>query len=216
MDTRNIKIAVLCGLLLLAGGISRLAGREGIASHNTRTLSAVVKAGGHWLPVNDISIDRNILGELKLDDYLFRSFTDGKNIVTLYIGYYGTATTIGAAHDPLVCFPGQGWVITDQRTNLLRLPPRGGGDVNYSVMTATKGEDKELVLYWFQSNEETASGTSRQKVNTIIQKIKGKPGRNAFVRISVSIGQNGTNEALRSATDFISSFYPTFIDYIRT
>jgi EpsI family protein len=216
MDTRNIKIAMLCLLLLLAGGISRFAGSDDIVPKKTRTLPVMVKASQPWVPIEDIPIDRNILEELKLDDYLFRSFTNGKHIVTLYIGYYGTTTTIGAAHDPLVCFPGQGWVITDQGTNRLRLPTQGGDDVNYSVMTATKGEDKEVVLYWFQSNEETASGTSRQKLNTIIQKFMGKPGQNAFVRISVSVGRDGPDEALRSAKDFISGFYPTFIDYIRT
>jgi EpsI family protein len=215
MDTRSIRIAVLCGLLLLAGGISRLGSRDRVVSPETGILSATVKTDGQWIPVKDIAIDKSILEELKLDDYIFRSYTDGKRIAILYIGYYGTAKTVGASHDPLVCFPGQGWVIASPKEGIVRLPGGGEQSVNYSVMTATKGEEKELILYWFQSHGETASGTVKQKLNTFLQKLQGKRGRNAFVRISIPIGQAGPDEAYRLAIGFLASFYTSFFDYIR-
>jgi len=215
MDTKIIKIAVLCGLLLLASGISRVGSNDIAVTTETRTLSATVKTDAEWVPVNDIGIDKDIVVGLKLDDYIFRNYTDGKRIATLYIGYYGTATAVGAAHDPLVCFPGQGWVVTGQQTGILHLPGGGEQDVNYSVLTATKGEAREFILYWFQSHGDTASGTVKQKINTLLQKFRGKRGRNAFVRISVPIGKNGADEAYKSAVKFLESFYPSFYEFIR-
>jgi len=216
METGRIRIAVLCGLLLLVGGISRIGARVAPLLPEREILSTAVKTQDPWVPVMDITIEKNILDELKLDDHLFRAYTNGKQTVTLYIGYYGTSRTVGAAHDPLVCFPGQGWVISDQKSAVVRLQRGGEQDVNYSVMTATKGENKELILYWFQSHGDTASGTASQKINTLIQKMKGKRGRNAFVRISVPIGQTGTDDARRLAIDFLVKFYPSFFEFIRT
>lgn len=166
------------------------------------------------MPVGDIVMEQATIDALRLDDYLFRRYRDGTQVAMLYIGYYSKATKLGAAHDPLVCFLGQGWEISPQRVGVYRFPGDPEMEVNYSVMVASRGEHRELVLYWYQSMEMTASNSARQKLNTICERLKGKPGRNALVRISVPVGREGSSSALQTALKFLESFYPSLREYI--
>ena len=61
-----------------------------------------------WRMVGEDDLSQEVLLSLDLDDYLFRDYSNSRGIVSLYIGYYRDAEKIGAAHSPLVCFPGQG------------------------------------------------------------------------------------------------------------
>ena len=72
-----------------------------------------------------------IVKALELDDYANQSYSDGKDTISLYIGYYFTAKKVGAAHDPLVCFPGQGWVVSDTQKDKIVLNPKPGNSVSY-------------------------------------------------------------------------------------
>jgi len=38
---------------------------------------------------------------------------------------------------------------------------------------------------------------------------------NAFVRVSISLGQKSLAEAREIALEFIRSFYPAFLDYVK-
>ena len=155
---------------------------------------------------------QNILDALYLDDYLNCSYTNGKNTVSLYIGYYYSAKKVGAAHDPTVCFPGQGWVVSKQITGQQELS--GGQTVNYAMMQAELGDKKNLILYWFQSYDSTYSSTFAQKISLFLKKILQKGESNAFVRLTVLIGDKDIKDYQQAALDFMDDFYPVFLTYI--
>lgn len=158
----------------------------------------------------------NIVGDditksLDLDDYLFADFIKGNNYVTLYIGYYDTLKKVGAAHSPLVCFPGQGWNISETKTRKIAT---SAGEISLISLIAGKGGRDELVLYWFQAYNRTSPGTFMQKVNSFLSKVRHKNEKNAFVRITVPLMSNSKSKAFDTGREFLQDFYPKFLQYI--
>jgi len=168
-----------------------------------------------WTMSGYMPLNPKIVEALKLDDYVNKYYSDGNITISLYIGYYFTTKKVGAAHDPLVCFPGQGWVVSDTQKNKIVLNPKTRYSVSYSSMVAQLGLQKELIVYWFQSYDKTNSDTFSQKITSLYQKIFHHREDNAFVRISVPFGEKSLAECRKAIFEFIQSFYPVFLDYIK-
>lgn len=180
-------------------------------------LSESLISFGSWKSLNEIPLDRNIQEVLLLDDYLYRRYTDGSDIVTLYIGYYYTTSKVGAAHDPTVCFPGQGWVLSnrDSRSiNLFSGPKKYS--IDYAAMQAELSGKKETLLYWFQAQDETASDTLSQKVILLWRKISIGREENAFVRLSIDMQGKSYEQCISILNGFVKSFYPDFYQYVQS
>lgn len=176
-------------------------------------LSQVFVAVNGWKNVSDADMQQDIIDALDLDDYLFRTYSKDGRVVSLYVGYYRTAAKVGAAHSPLVCFPGQGWEIsTPEKVDAYS----ESGKINVEKLIARKGRQHELLLYWFQSYDMTSSGTFWQKVHNFWARLNSRPEDNAFVRVSVPIQDDNNEAALKTAVDFIQDFYPHFLRYIKT
>jgi EpsI family protein len=167
-----------------------------------------------WNNDGVVELDGEIVKALDLDDYANQGFSSDKGSVFLYIGYYFSNKKIGAAHDPLVCFPGQGWVASNIQKRAFSVDSAGKMSVYASTMTVEKGMQKELVVYWFQANDRSASGTFWQKVNGLWNRLSKRPEDNAFVRVTISLKGKTSDEAYSIAHQFIKSFYPAFLNYI--
>jgi len=165
-----------------------------------------------WSVVGNTPLDQKIVKALELDDYVNHSFTNGNDTISLYIGYYLTSKKVGAAHSPLVCFPGQGWVFSKAENKFLTVQ---GNNVRLMSMIVTRGQIKELVLYWFQAFDKTSPGTFFQKVHVLFAKFFHSREDNAFVRISISVGEKSLPECRETVFEFIRSFYPIFLNYVR-
>lgn len=207
--TRNQLIYIL-GCLLAAAFLINFKTATPINISRIR-LSEAFERVGAWSAVNDVEMEQHIVESLDLDDYLFRSYKKDGRVVSLYIGYYHTADKVGAAHSPLVCFPGQGWEISQPKVATVET---AASHVNAEKILIHKGQQRELILYWFQAYDRTSPGTLKQKLNNFWAKIRSKPEDNAFVRVSVSIQGDHAQDALESADAFIQAFYPKFLAYV--
>lgn len=160
----------------------------------------------------DIGVEASIYKFLDLDDYVFTNYIGKQGRVTLFVGFYYTANKMSAAHSPLVCYPAQGWKIDQPVMHTL---PVGRDVIHYAEITAGIGGAKELVIYWYQANEDTASQVYRNKINTLYNKFTKHREQNAFVRVSVPLADLSHDEAQKAAIDFIKAFYPKFVAFIR-
>ncbi|NVN91789.1 MAG: EpsI family protein [Desulfuromonadales bacterium] len=167
-----------------------------------------------WSGGGNLMLDDQVVDWLKLDDHLFRRFQEGTQTVTLYIGYYRTAKKVGAAHDPLVCFQGQGWTIVERSQGSYPLTRSSGLMLSYSSMIAERQGERELIVYWFQTNGRTSANTFSQKVDMVRDRLFGHGEDNAFVRITSPIGEGGAVAALKKIFNFIDAFYPSFNKYM--
>lgn len=164
-----------------------------------------------WTMNGYTPLDPKIVKALELDDYVNNSYSNGNEVISLYIGYYLSTKKVGAAHSPLVCFPGQGWVFSNVEDKFLTIGER---NLHFMSMVITKGQEKELVLYWYQAFDKTSSGTFSQKIYVLLAKFLHAREDNAFVRVSVPVHNRDVEKAFSKGISFINSFYPTFLEYV--
>ena len=130
-----------------------------------------------WVMRGYTPLDPTIVKALELDDYINQNYSNGNKSISLYIGYYLTTKKVGAAHSPLVCFPGQGWVVSNTKDESLTI---GGHHLQLASMVIDMGPRKELVLYWYQSFDKTSSGTFLQKIYALRAKFLNRGEENSI------------------------------------
>ena len=211
----NRKIITVVVIFLLASAF--IYGKpESGPSIKKRSLNEALLDVDGWKAGPHLPFDQKVVDSLALDDYLNRMFVKDDESVALYIGYYLTSKKVGAAHDPLVCFPGQGWVISARDSTTIKIGEGTDPAVSCSTMRVERGaEDKQIILYWFQAHEITNSNTLSQKMTAIMQKFTGGGEDNAFVRLTCSTANKSESECIETMQEFTRAFYPVFLEYIR-
>ena len=211
MGLRTIRKIVYVIICLIVAAYFVHFRSTGAALTPKPTLSKTFTDIADWEGFGDVNMAPSIIEALDLDDYLFRSYHKGVSTVSLYIGYYSTTRKIGAAHSPLVCFPGQGWEISIPRN--IRVSTYAG-DINLEELIVTKSLQQELLFYWYQSYDMTSNGTFWQKIHNFFSRFNSNPEDNAFVRVSVTVQNEDRDAAAETALKFIRDFYPLFLKYI--
>lgn len=212
--TPQQRIILVLILLVLTGiSLRYVVSEEDKHVHENALMDKLVGMEG-WSAGPESPIGPNIQKELQLDEYVNRQFFNDSRSVFLYVGYYHTAKKVGAAHDPLVCFPGQGWKLGDRTESVLADNEPFSGQIRYASMVAEKGADMQLLLYWFQSYDVACSNTLSQKIWLLWKKLKGDRTDNAFVRITVPMRDENVEKARQTALDFTRRFYPVFLEYV--
>lgn len=149
---------------------------------------------------------------LDLDDYVFANYKGDSGNANLYIGYYYSANKAYSSHSPMVCYPSQGWKIeSDPKSATIMVGPR---KINYDEIITSYGDQKELVLYWYQAGLFTNTQVYRNKIDMGYNKLTHNDQQHGFVRISVSMKNRSYEDAKKSAINFIDRFYPKFISFI--
>ncbi len=90
-------------------------------------------------------LQRVELDALKLDDYIF-----DRRPVNFYVAYYASQRTGESAHSPRSCIPGGGWEITDLTQRDVAGVSAAGRPLRVNRVLIQKGDNKQLVYYWFQ------------------------------------------------------------------
>jgi len=209
IGAKQSLILILC--FLATSLVIHIEPRANTASKSA-PLQEAISAVTDWHPLGYIPLEKSILQELKLDDHLNHTFSrDGQNVM-LYVGYYLTSKNVGVAHSPLVCFPGQGWLLSDFQQKTITTD---AADINLMAIVASTPERKILLMYWFQAFDRTSPGTFMQKINLIRSKYLEGREDNAFVRVTVPLDRLSVEQAEIVGETFIQSFYPVFLEYLR-
>ena len=211
------SIIVLTSLLLFVCGLVLLFNNNTVVSRNIGTLAESLQNIDGWTKKVDAPLDLSIVMELKLDEYINTVYQKDNQEVTLYIGYYAQSEKVGAAHDPLVCFPGQGWVLSQKKDDTVEVDIANGitATVNYASMVGRSGDSMQFIVYWFQAYDKTSPSTFSQKLFLIWKRLLNQGTQNAFVRITTSLTSPGNHQDVTAKIDnFIQSFYPQFYRHI--
>jgi EpsI family protein len=205
------QIVALAVSLCVTGALVLLRPESHPVNKKVALEQALTDVGG-WKKAGRGSLSARIVEELDLDDYIFQTYTRQNDSVTVYAGCYFSGKKVGAAHDPQVCYPGQGWKLSgkEQRRHQLKSQE----DLEYSRIVAEMEGIREEIVYWFQVDDKSAPNTFRQKVFLFEKRLLRRGEGNAFVRISTSLNNRTEKEAHDLILDFIDSFYPLFLDYL--
>ncbi|WP_321371037.1 exosortase C-terminal domain/associated protein EpsI [uncultured Desulfuromusa sp.] len=207
----SVQLLVLIVCLFVVGALTYWR-PQGRTVHNRQPLEQALSVMDDWKKTGNSSLSSAIVQELKLDDYVFQTYTNQQDSVTLYVGYYYSGKKVGAAHDPQVCYPGQGWKLSgkEQRSQQINNYKK----LEYSRIVAELEDKKEEIFYWFQVDDRSASGTLQQKLLLFKKKFFNQGEGNAFVRISTSLNNKSEQQAEELILGFIDDFYPAFVNHI--
>lgn len=211
MGSKKETQAIILIVLLAITGFLVYKNPDSITVTKSRDLKAVFGPVPGYGITYQSPMEEQVYRFLDLDDYTSIGYEKNHVPVGLYIGYYFTLDKVSAAHSPLACFPGQGWMIDQPVMRRLEV---GGHTIRFAEMVARLEDRKELILYWYQAGESTAPEVYKNKMNAMVNKFTGKSQEHAFVRVSVPFAHTTVEQARATGQSFIEAFYPTFLSYI--
>ena len=158
--------------------------------------------------------DQKIYDILGVDDSFLCDYRshDGKQI-QLYIGYYNSQREGDLIHSPKNCMPGSGWNIIHTSIQALTVPDTRSSKTNIIKMILKKGNQKQIVLYWFQSRGRIISSEYLQKIYLILDAILKHRTDGSFVRLIAPVSQNEA-ETTEYMEDFAQQLFPILEEYL--
>jgi exosortase D (VPLPA-CTERM-specific) len=177
---------------------------------------------GTWIGQPTEPLDDRILEQLRVDDYVNRVYfsPDQPAGVGLYIGYYRSQRQGQTMHSPLNCLPGAGWQPTGKQALALDVSDEPGGSprrVVVNEMLIQKGDDRQMVLYWYQSHERVVASEYWAKVWTVMDAVRLNRTDAALVRVVAPVLGSEAGERARAeqtAVQFARAMFPLLGSYL--
>ncbi|MBL8217165.1 MAG: EpsI family protein [Bryobacterales bacterium] len=177
-------------------------------------LSQLPKTFGNWELYQEGVIDKDTQEVLKADDTLTRTYVDRQQNAgaNLFIAYFQTQRTGKAPHSPKNCLPGNGWTPTVNDKIMIDVPGHKPIEANRYIVQ--RGEDRSLVVYWYQTSTRTVASEYKAKVYTVLDSIQHNRSDTAIVKVTLNIPRGSDQEKTTEiARHFVRSFYDKLIHY---
>ncbi len=172
--------------------------------------TAMPRSLGTWQFGFDGVIEQEVLDVLQADDVLDRWYVSPQGVqANLYIAAFRSQRNGKAPHSPKNCLPGAGWspVVEDYLT----IDVGASAPITVNRYIVAQGEQKSLVLYWYQSRERAVASEYRAKFWVIADAIRLNRTDTAIVRVLVPM--RGDDAAAQDvAANFVKTFYPSILN----
>jgi EpsI family protein len=168
---------------------------------------------GAWRGAEYEVLDDDSLAILKASDYVVRRYVDpiGRSL-WLYIGYWETQRKGAQIHSPKNCLPGGGW----EPLETARLKIRVGAaenEIEANRFVLQKGPDRQVVIYWFQSQGRAIAGETEARIALVKNAIAHNRSDGAIVRVSSPVFGN-VSDTSRWLTEYVQSMYPALREFL--
>ena len=162
---------------------------------------------GTWKLAQEGVFEPGVKDVLRADDYINRYYSDGvtRQYANLFVAFFKSQRTGQAPHSPKNCLPGSGWIWTVSDTIPIQVAayPK---PIEVNRYIVQKGDQKSLVLYWYQSRDRVVANEYSAKAFVIADALRYNRTDTALVRVVV--GVNGNEQAATdTAVRFVQSFY---------
>ncbi len=204
---KSTHARVLTALLVvqLAGGFA-ISRKEAVPL--AQPLDTFPRQLGTWTMAREGVVEKEVMDVLRADDVLTRTYLE-ENTQTganLFVAFFRSQRTGQAPHSPKNCLPGSGW--TPSQSDIVTISVPGQADaVEANRYVVAKGEDKSLVLYWYQSRGRTVASEYRAKIYLVRDAIRYNRTDTALVRVVVPVVQDDIAGATKTAETFVQSFF---------
>ena len=141
------------------------------------------------------------LRRLVVSDYISRIYAQNGHPLSLLVTYYAEQRAGESMHSPKHCLPGSGWEIWNYDSTTL---PLRDGRVTVNKYFIQKGNERQVVLYWYQSSSRIIASEYLGKF--LLMRDAALNGRTdgAMVRIIVP----DQPQAVQHAEEFASQLIP--------
>lgn len=141
------------------------------------------------------ALEKRYIDRLRFDDYVLADYrSEGEQLVNFYVAYYRSQRKGQSAHSPQSCLPGGGWEI--QSLTLTELPSHAlqSQPVIANRAVIHKGEQKQVVLYWFKQRDRYLANEYLVKLYLLWDALWRQRTDGALVRLA-SLVAPGESEA---------------------
>jgi EpsI family protein len=178
-----------------------------------RPLVAFPSQAGDWRMVREIPLDQDVKATLRADDYMTRDYVgpDGRG-VNLFVAFFKSQRAGQTPHSPKNCLPGAGWMWSV--SDVIPVPIAGRAEpIEVNRYVVSKGEDKAVVLYWYQSRDRVVASEFRAAAFTAWDALRYNHTDTALVRVVVPIAGNRDQAATRAGVGFIQTIFAALRGY---
>lgn len=135
---------------------------------------------------------------LRASSYIKRNYDrdDGSN-AGLFVAFYAMQRAGEAMHSPKHCLPGTGWEIWNYAETEV---PYEDGVATINKYYIQRGQDRLLVLYWYQSYDRIVASEYYAKICLVWDSVVAHRTSGSIVRITVSDTPEGEQQALDLAS----------------
>src|SRR5947207_1261153 len=182
-----------------------------------RPLSSFPAAVGGWQLKQDVKIEQEVLDILKADDTLNRVYLNPTQTAAayLFIAFFKTQRYGQTPHSPKNCLPGSGWEPLESAAVSIPIAGRAQPIVSNRYVVA-RGEEKSVVLYWYQSRNRTIASEFSAKFWLIMDSIRYHRSDSSLVKIVVPVRNDNVDAATKTAVEFAKSVFPALARQLPT
>jgi len=168
---------------------------------------------GGWQVSSEEALEPDVQAYLKPDSYVLRNYDNraANASVNLFVAYFKSLQNSYGPHSPKVCLPGSGWLVQSSRIRPLPVPGRAEGiPVNEYVME--KGNDKILVLYWYQNSRNAWAEEFKAKLTLLPDLIRYKRSDVSLVRLVAPMRSNDSTHEIANSQEFARLIFPALVE----
>lgn len=205
LKSRHARVLTIV-LLAQFAGLFAVSRREAVPG--VQPLENFPITFGSWMMVQQGIVGKDVESVLRADDTLARIYGDQSQnrVASLFVAYFKSQRAGQAPHSPKNCLPGAGWAPSESQIIPVTIPGMAE-PVYVNRYVVAKGDEKSVVLYWYQSRNRVVASEYRAKLYLVADAIRYNRTDTALVRIVVPVLQNDSAAATRTATDFMQSFF---------
>jgi EpsI family protein len=163
-----------------------------------------------WKNTGDQPMDPAAEAWLKPDEYIIRDYVDEQHSakVELFVAYFKSLQNTYGPHSPSVCLPAAGWLVTSYRVANIPVPGRPEG-IPANQYTMEKGNQRMLVLYWYQNDRDIWAQEFHAKLRLLPDLLRYHRSDVSLVRLIVNPLQGlQVDNELNSCFRFTRDLYP--------
>lgn len=212
LNVQNYSIVPLAmAIVLIAGALATtqiLGKRAEVYPEHPSFVNFPMQLEG-WKGQHD-KLSQNVVKKLAMDDYLIADYIHEEHLapVNFYVAYYKSQRKGVSPHSPRVCIPGGGWEIAE-----LKRITVNGHPANRVIIK--KGEQRQLVYYWFQGHGRIVANEYINKWYLFIDAVFKNRTDGALVRYVTAVAPHESIEAADTRIlDFMTKADAELVNYI--
>ncbi len=217
-----MKFLAACAFLVLNFYIYHYLGSVEVIPPRT-SFVAFPTEFGDWKCARKERMAPEVERNLGVTDYLICDFSAGRERppVGVYVGYHATqirqeggGSGESMIHPPAHCLPGSGWDIIGSQIVLLDLPGLPGAPAEVSRLIIAKGEQRQLVYYWYQERGRVIARDWAKIANLFWSRATTGRSDGSLVRFTVPIMRGDEMTAEQEFKDLARQLVPVLPAYI--
>jgi EpsI family protein len=213
--TRATLRFILAAVLIAAAALFLQAHTRGEFFPPRPPLQSFPQQLGSWTSY-DVAMEKDVLEILGPGDFLLRIYQNQQkkqSPIDLFIAYFPSQRAGDTIHSPQHCLPGSGWTPIENKPILLSTPGHSPFPANRYVIT--KGDARQVVLYWFWAHDRGVASEYWAKFYLVADSIRMNRTDGALVRITTPMYPRETVDAaverLMPFTNNVTSLLDSYI-----